>query len=138
MRERVRVTLDCSGDPGRTKQSFKPEADINTIVRKYEATGLVTHLSRGVPRYGDFSAAQDLKTAMDLAHEARDEFMKMNPYVRKAAENDPVKFLEMLATEEGTQELIDAGLDADFVRDGDGDEVEPAVAEEAPQAPSEG
>lgn len=138
MRERFREVLDCSGDPGRTKQAFGSEVNINTIVRKYEQTGMVTHLARGVPRYGDFSAATDLKTALDLAHEAHDQFRKMNPYVRKAADNDPVRFLEMLATEEGTQELLDAGLDGDFVRDGDGEQTEPVVAEEAPEAPSEG
>lgn len=121
--------------PTRTKQSMAAETDINHIVRKYQATGLVTHLARGVPQYGDFSAATDLKTALDLVHDAEEQFSKLNPHVRKAAENDPVRFLEMLSTEEGTQVLLDAGLEPGFKREGDPAPVEAVVAAEV--APEE-
>lgn len=39
--------------PSMTHQSFKDECEINNIVDKYTRTGILTHLKRGEPQYGD-------------------------------------------------------------------------------------
>lgn len=130
-----RPVVDQSGEVSRTKQSFREEVNINSIVRKYRSGVLVTHLNNKAPMYGDVSHALDLQAALNLVHEAEESFMDLPPEVRKAAQNDPVRLLEMLATEEGTQELVEAGLDGDIPRIGD---PEPEVPVEAPEAPAEG
>jgi len=48
--EPVRVSFS---EPGLTRQSFKDECDINRIVDQYTRTGLVPHVVRRSPQYGD-------------------------------------------------------------------------------------
>lgn len=50
-RERVSITFDP--DEGRTHQSFKEECDIDKILDLHARTGIVNHLARGEPQYGD-------------------------------------------------------------------------------------
>lgn len=106
---RRRVRREFVG-ASRTKQQFKDVTDVNLIVKEHTRTGQLTHLNPRKPMYGDFSLANDLKTAFDEVHAAHDAFMELPSEVRKAAKNDPVEMLELLATEEGTQTLVDAGL----------------------------
>lgn len=48
-----RVSLSFPEGEGKTHQSFKDECDINNIVRTYTNTGIVTHVARLKPQYGD-------------------------------------------------------------------------------------
>ena len=50
---RRRVTLKCDPELGVTRNSFKQECDINRIVSTYAETGMVNHLARSAPQYGD-------------------------------------------------------------------------------------
>jgi len=99
------------GGVSRTKQSFKDDCDINVITAQYVRTGLLSHVNRQVPIYGDFSQATDLHTSKLLVQRADEEFMELDAHIRAVAENDPVKFLELLASEEGARELQAAGLE---------------------------
>lgn len=47
------TVVDFTDDPGKTDPSFAAEADINNILDHYERTGMVNHLPRGEPQYGD-------------------------------------------------------------------------------------
>lgn len=40
-------------DSSLTHQSFKDECDVNNIVRAYTQTGMINHLPRTEPQYGD-------------------------------------------------------------------------------------
>lgn len=55
----VPITQYEQTTPSLTKQSFKDECDINQIVAKFEKTGLVNHLARGVPQFADVSEMGD-------------------------------------------------------------------------------
>src|SRR6185369_4770159 len=50
-----------------TKQSFKDECDINNIVRRFEATGIVDHINAAHAKglYTDLPSGLDLQTALD-------------------------------------------------------------------------
>ena len=50
--EMPRVTV-AFPEAGKTRQSFKDECDINRIVDTYARTGMVNHLPRVAPQYGD-------------------------------------------------------------------------------------
>jgi hypothetical protein len=48
-----RVSIEFDPDNGRTHQSFKDECDINRIVSTFARTGIVPHVQKGEPQYGD-------------------------------------------------------------------------------------
>lgn len=110
VRERVRVHPRMS-DVVRTKQSFKDDCDINVIMDRHTKTGVVNHLNRALPQYGDFSEANGLKDAMDRVFAAEQLFAGLESRIRKAAANSPHQMLQMLATEDGAYALQEAGLD---------------------------
>lgn len=108
---------------GRTKQSFKNDCDINLITAQYVRTGLLGHVNRRQPMYGDFSQALDLHSSKLLVQRAEEEFAELDSRIRAVADNDPVKFLELLADEEGARDLQAAGLELALP------DVEPEVPE---------
>jgi len=62
--------------------------------------------------YGDTTeSARSLQQALDLIEQRQDRFDSLPAEVRLAARNDIVIFEEMLGTEEGLQEIHNAGLE---------------------------
>lgn len=101
--------LDCSGDKGRTQQSFKQEVDINHIVKMYGITG---KLPENVPQVlqGDFEEVVDFQSAMNLIVKARESFDAMPADVRSRFDNDPHKFLEFTSNPANFDEAVKFGL----------------------------
>lgn len=86
------------------------QCDLNRIVKRYAQTGVWDHLSPRQPTYGDFTGARSLDEAYELVRQAEEEFYSLPADVREKAANDPVRFLEMLASEDGAEILRQAGL----------------------------
>lgn len=133
----TRVAVLAGNAPGtgdallsRTKQSFRDACDINNIVDQHRKTGLITHVNDKTPLYGDFSEANDLHTAMERVSAAEASFDALPSAVRAAAENNPVRFLEMLDDEDQAKLLAKAGLVFD-------PEAPPAAAPPSPHEPSD-
>lgn len=125
-----------SGGETRTKQSEAELTDVNVIVARHRKTGTVNHLNGRVPAYGDFTHANNLLDAHLEVQEARDMFYELPADVRRAAENDPIRLLEMLAREEDTRVLVEAGLDATLIeRDNASPEAAEASSEATPAPP---
>lgn len=93
-----------------TKASFAKQVNVNRIVKEYANTGVMDHVNTREPVYGDTTMVQHLSDAVLLVEKADAEFMELPAKVRQAAGQDPVTFLEMLSTADGTQALVDAGL----------------------------
>lgn len=125
----------AKGGPTRTKQSEANDVNVNEIIKRHRRTGVVTHWSGRMPMYGDFSAQVTLQDSLNLVLEAQESFMSLPAEVRRAAKNDPVELLRMLATEEGSADLVAAGLEVE-PRPGDSD-YEPAEAGSREGAPAE-
>lgn len=87
--------IDCSVLPSRTVQSEKDACDINKIVAKFERTGMVAHLSKGVPRFLDVAELGDFKATADKVIAVERWFQDLPASVRKVFENDPVRLIEM-------------------------------------------
>lgn len=100
--------------PSMTRAADAGETDVNKIVARHAKTGVVSHLNNKPAMYGDLSQATDLHQALNLAAEAREAFASLPATVRRAADNDPRRMLEMLADPDLTAELVDAGLDLDL------------------------
>lgn len=103
---RIHKSLDCP-EPGRTKQSFKDECDINKIMGRYRKTGTIPQTMRP-KRYGEqkitgFTEMQNhiasVKTLyQELPQDIQDQFEDQNDFID--ALSDPLR----------EDELVDAGV----------------------------
>lgn len=106
--ERNRVVLICG--PGRTKQSFKEQCDINCIVERYKQSGLVSHVNSKQGTYADVSSVPDYQTALNTVNVARDAFNSLPATVRARFNNDPGMLLDFLSKPENIDEGVRLGL----------------------------
>ena len=67
---RRRVAISFKDSKRITRSSFKAECDINRIVDQFTRTGIVPHVQRATPQYGD-APEQDLFEAACIAAEIR-------------------------------------------------------------------
>lgn len=98
------------GEESRTQQHMAGETDINNIMRKYEKTGILTHVSRYAGQYGDFSGVPDYKTGVELVMAADEMFMSLPAKIRDRFNNDPAQFIDFATDEENLEELRSMGL----------------------------
>lgn len=111
--ERRRVAHPGGGEL-KTKQSDAADSDINVIMSKWLEHGVVRGTLRE-PRYGDFSAGIDYLEYRTKLMEAESEFMALPSEVRKICDNDVGVFLDALNDENALKELLDLGLDPEYV-----------------------
>lgn len=103
-----RVQLTDFG-PTMAKQSFKEEADINTIVKRFGLTGELPKNFR-TPTYGDFTQVTDFQSAVNAVRAAGESFMEMPAELRAKFLNDPQKLIEFVSKEDNRAEAIKLGL----------------------------
>lgn len=103
-----RVRVSCPA--GRTKQQFKDECDINNILRKFERSGLIDHVSRYNGQYADVTGEVDYQTALDVIFRAEEAFFSLPSKIRARFDNDPQAFLEFVDDPKNRDEMIDMGL----------------------------
>lgn len=109
-RPKRKVTLECGGlAASRTKQSFKHECDINTIVGRYLRTGVLDFVSRYEPRYADVTGV-DFQRSMELVAQARGMFSQLPAKVRAEFENDAGAFVEFVSNPDNHDALVEMGL----------------------------
>ncbi len=99
-----RVRRSFPKGEGRTEQHHARACDINTIMAKYLKTGVMDHISKYQPIYGDVTSA-DYKKSMDLVAGVKTEFEELPAYVRKEFGEDVNEYLKAMQTPEGVQEL---------------------------------
>lgn len=105
--------LDTGSDTP-TKQSEKDACDINKIMERYRATGLLPDLIQREPQYGDFSDAATFMEAMDIIAVANAQFSALPAKVRERFGNNPAEFLAFVESAEddpeATRELVRLGV----------------------------
>lgn len=92
-----------------TEQHHKDECNINNILKKYDQTGLLSHVQTMEAMYGDMTG-DDYKTAMDMILTMRDQMDAMPSHIRKRFENSPQKFLEFMENPDNRDEAIKLGI----------------------------
>lgn len=107
----VRVTFT---EPTLTKQSFRDECDINTIMSRYQTTGLITHYAKHAPQYGETSP-HSFTEAMQLVANAQSMFEELPSRARQHFHHSPAEFLEFangldIEDENSMSLLTDLGL----------------------------
>lgn len=100
--------LKCE-DVSLTKQSFRDECDINTIVRNFGLTGELPDNVR-VPQYGDFTGISDYQSAMNAVIAADAAFMELPAELRARFHNDPQALLEFVSNDNNYDEAVKLGL----------------------------
>jgi len=95
--------------PSRTKQSFAAECDINTIMKRYERTGVLDHVAQRAPRYEDV-VGLNFGAAMDVIVGAKNMFADLPAQIRDRFNNDPETMLEFIQNEENRAEAAKMGL----------------------------
>lgn len=120
-RERVTAT---EGGECHTQQNAKDECDINIIIKRHAKTGNISHLNPKTPLYIDCSKVTDLQGALNLVEEAEDNYATLPASVRRASNNDPVQFIQMIHSVDGTELLNQAGLEYAEPAQHGGDQIE--------------
>lgn len=87
------IVVDCSDLPSLTRQEFAEDCDINSLMSKYEKTGIISHINPAAPQYLDLYDMPDLQQAFDAIQNANQAFMSLPASVRREFDNDPVKFV---------------------------------------------
>ena len=103
-----KVTVTFSG-PGRTKQQFKDECDINHIMARFQQTGLLDFVNRGQPQYLDVTG-HDYQTAMDTIANANSLFQQMPSALRAEFNNSPQEFVEFCENPANAPRMAELGL----------------------------
>jgi len=106
------VTIDCSKDQGRTKQSFKKECDINHIMARYKKTGFVSPLllNQRQAIFADVSEVGDFQECQQRIAAARDAFLTLPSAMRSRFGNDPAQLLDFCKKPENRDEAIELGI----------------------------
>lgn len=109
--------VDCSVDRdtgevlvSMTKQSFKDECDINTLMAKYEKTGVLDHVNRRLPEYGDFAGVVSYQDSLNIVLDAREAFASLPARIRDRFGNDPAQYLSFIDKPENKEEAIRLGM----------------------------
>jgi phage internal scaffolding protein len=100
--------LACE-EPSLAQQHFKEECDINTILQKFNITGLLPEQPLS-PRYGDFTGIGDYHTAMNRVIAVQDEFGALPAQIRARFNNDPAQLIEFLENSQNRPEAEELGL----------------------------
>lgn len=108
VKSRKRPTLDTG--EGLTKQAFKEQVNINSIMAKYRKTGMVEHLNSKAPFYGDVSDIKSYEESLQVVMKAQALFAGLSAQIRERFANDPNRMIEFLSKEENLEEAVKLGL----------------------------
>lgn len=96
--------------PGLTKQSFKDECDINTIMGRYLRTGILPETVQQIE--GQFLDVSDVdfRSSMELVADAWSMFNELPSNIRSRFSNDPGEFLAFSSDPKNRSEMGRMGL----------------------------
>ena len=100
--------LHCE-DASLAQQHYKEECDINTILEKFNITGMLPENTLS-PRYGDFTGIGDYHTAMNRVIAVQEEFEALPAQIRARFNNDPAQLIEFMENSDNRPEAEELGL----------------------------
>lgn len=105
----AKVSIDFSDTVSMTQQHFKDECDVNTIVKRFQQTGVLPNVDGAL--YGDFTSFPDNPLdAQKMLVEASDNFLKLPSGFRKELHNNPAEFLDFIANPANKDRCIELGI----------------------------
>lgn len=109
---RFRERLAKSYDPeeGRTKQQFRDEVNINTIMKRYRHSGIIPETRSEPGHYGDFSNIAGYDEAIEAVNNANAAFAELPSDVRTRFGNDPQELMNFMAEDGHEEEARELGI----------------------------
>lgn len=116
----------------KTKTDQAASTDVNNIIRKYDRTGLITHLREAEGVYADVSEIGSYQDAVNVVQAAEESFLALPPGLRTRFDNDPAQFVDWAssASQDERNALYGELTGLDRFND--------AKSSEAPQTPPDG
>ncbi len=107
-----RPVIDCTGDKIRTKQQFKNQVDINTIMSKYIKTGVMSQdaITKRTAVFADVSEIGTFQECQDKVQAAQKAFMTLEPELRSEFNNDPGAVLDFVSDPANREKAIELGI----------------------------
>lgn len=96
--------------PSLTKQSFAPECNINNIMARYLADGLIEHVNEHKGHYDDLPDEVGYHESLNTVMAAQDAFNSLTSKIRTQFDNDPAKFMAFVSDPENQDEIDALGL----------------------------
>jgi phage internal scaffolding protein len=91
------------------QQNLKGECDINNIVAKHKATGIITHVKSQPPQYIDCPSVS-YQEACNLVLQAEESFASLPAKLRDRFKNDPASFLSFMDDPANEAEARELGI----------------------------
>lgn len=107
--ERKREGFQTTGE-SLTQQHFAQETDIKSIIKKHDRTGIISHVARGVARYGDYSEINEYREALDVVNSANASFQQLPSQLRAMFGNDAGEFFEFATNPANSEKMVELGL----------------------------
>jgi len=107
--EKLEVSITFEENSPFTRQEFREECDINTIMAQYMTQGELIHLNEAAPQYLDVTG-QDFREHMIFIAGANSMFNDLPSSIRSQFDNDPAEFLDFCSQEKNRPELAQMGL----------------------------
>ncbi|QCQ85100.1 internal scaffolding protein [Blackfly microvirus SF02] len=101
---------DVGEDENLVQQHMAAECDVNTIMKRYENSGVLTHVQSQAAEFGDFYDVTDFKTGTERLMATQALFMELPASIRDRFNNDPAKFIDYATDEKNLEELRKMGL----------------------------
>lgn len=111
-----KVSLTFPENSRWTKQQFREECDINTIMNRYLASGEMPAINQQAPQYLDVTG-QDYQESMQFIAGAQSLFNELPSSIRNRFQNDPATFLDFCSQDKNRPEMAEMGLLRDEVAD---------------------
>lgn len=99
----------CKGE-SRTRQEFKVESDINTIIERFGIGENPITAQKWVTNLDISDSVDDYQTAMNQLVAASSQFNSLPAKLRSRFDNDPSLFVNFVSDSSNLQEMIDLGL----------------------------
>lgn len=131
---RRRVQSDIPSD-SMTEQHHAEEVEIHNIMKRYQKTGIMNHVSKFQPMYGDFINAPDFLEAQQKIAAAQSMFEELPSHVRDKFGNDPAAFLEFIQDPAQVEAIEEMGFSTEHLATATA-EGEPAPEPEPEPAPA--
>lgn len=105
----VDVSLTFPENSRWTKQSFREECDINTIMARYQSSGIMPAVNEMAPQYLDVTGL-DFAAMQNQVIAAQEFFGSLPSHLRARFKNDPAEFLEYVGDVSNYDEMKAIGL----------------------------
>lgn len=94
-----------------TKQSHTDECNINLIMKRFERTGVLEHVTTYAPQWGDFSdTPSSYSEAINQVQAANEMFLSLPSKIRARFDNDAGAYIDFVQNPANAEELTELGL----------------------------